>query len=81
MSSSDRIELSIDPSTWHPMDEVMVSTDPIEFHSEEEPYRDRIDSYQRQAGLTNAVQTCIGQLEGIPIAIGGIGQRGPPPTA
>ncbi|NP_904108.1 acetyl-coA carboxylase beta subunit (chloroplast) [Amborella trichopoda] len=70
MSSSDRIELSIDPGTWHPMDEDMVSTDPIEFHSEEEPYRDRIDSYQRQAGLTDAVQTGIGQLEGIPIAIG-----------
>ncbi|KAM0931953.1 putative acetyl-CoA carboxylase [Dioscorea sansibarensis] len=48
MSSSDRIEVSIDPDTWDPMDEDMVSIDPIEFHSEEEPYRDRIDSYQRK---------------------------------
>nr|YP_009130136.1 acetyl-CoA carboxylase carboxyltransferase beta subunit [Carludovica palmata]AJV88605.1 acetyl-CoA carboxylase carboxyltransferase beta subunit [Carludovica palmata] len=70
MSSSDRIELSIDPGTWNPMDEDMVSTDPIEFHSEEEPYRDRIDSYQRKTGLTEAVQTGIGQLNGIPVAIG-----------
>nr|YP_010275571.1 acetyl-CoA carboxylase carboxyltransferase beta subunit [Horsfieldia hainanensis]YP_010275737.1 acetyl-CoA carboxylase carboxyltransferase beta subunit [Horsfieldia amygdalina]YP_010275820.1 acetyl-CoA carboxylase carboxyltransferase beta subunit [Horsfieldia tetratepala]QEU52950.1 AccD [Horsfieldia kingii]QEU52862.1 AccD [Horsfieldia amygdalina]QOU11372.1 acetyl-CoA carboxylase carboxyltransferase beta subunit [Horsfieldia hainanensis]UJX85690.1 acetyl-CoA carboxylase carboxyltransferase len=70
MSSSDRIELSIDPGTWDPMDEDMVSIDPIEFHSEEEPYRDRIDSYQRKTGLTEAVQTGIGQLNGIPIAIG-----------
>nr|YP_009864165.1 acetyl-CoA carboxylase carboxyl transferase beta [Petermannia cirrosa]QKE32160.1 acetyl-CoA carboxylase carboxyl transferase beta [Petermannia cirrosa] len=70
MSSSDRIELSIDPDTWDPMDEDMVSMDPIEFHSEEEPYRDRIDSYQRKTGLTEAVQTGIGQLNGIPIAIG-----------
>nr|YP_009141872.1 acetyl-CoA carboxylase carboxyl transferase beta [Xerophyllum tenax]AIW56426.1 acetyl-CoA carboxylase carboxyl transferase beta [Xerophyllum tenax] len=70
MSSSDRIELSIDPGTWDPMDEDMVSMDPIEFHSEEEPYRDRIDSYQRKTGLTEAVQTGIGQLNGIPIAIG-----------
>nr|UZC33090.1 acetyl-CoA carboxylase subunit beta [Tofieldia yoshiiana var. kanwonensis] len=70
MSSSDRIELSIDPGTWDPMDENMVSIDPIEFHSEEEPYRDRIDSYQRKTGLTEAVQTGIGQLNGIPIAIG-----------
>ncbi|XP_076933194.1 uncharacterized protein LOC143599004 [Bidens hawaiensis] len=38
MSSSDRIELSINPSTWEPMDEDMVSLDPIEFHSEEEPF-------------------------------------------
>nr|YP_010184128.1 acetyl-CoA carboxylase beta subunit [Prosartes lanuginosa]QVG62974.1 acetyl-CoA carboxylase beta subunit [Prosartes lanuginosa] len=70
MSSSDRIELSIDSGTWDPMDEEMVSIDPIEFHSEEEPYKDRIDSYQRKTGLTEAVQTGIGQLNGIPIAIG-----------
>nr|WRY70254.1 acetyl-CoA carboxylase subunit beta [Viburnum plicatum] len=70
MSSSERIELSIDPGTWDPMDEDMVSLDPIEFHSEEEPYKDRIDSYQRKTGLTEAVQTGIGQLNGIPVAIG-----------
>nr|YP_010048844.1 acetyl-CoA carboxylase beta subunit [Aganope dinghuensis]QPK77217.1 acetyl-CoA carboxylase beta subunit [Aganope dinghuensis] len=70
MSSSDRIELSIDPGTWSPMDENMVSLDPIEFHSEEEPYKDRIDSYQRKTGLTEAVQTGTGQLNGIPVAIG-----------
>nr|YP_009144988.1 acetyl-CoA carboxylase beta subunit [Dieffenbachia seguine]AKJ83444.1 acetyl-CoA carboxylase beta subunit [Dieffenbachia seguine] len=70
MSSSERIELLIDPGTWDPLDENMLSTDPIEFHSEEEPYRDRIDSYQRKAGLTEAVQTGIGQLNGIPVAIG-----------
>nr|YP_010512152.1 acetyl-CoA carboxylase beta subunit [Myrocarpus frondosus]UXL83476.1 acetyl-CoA carboxylase beta subunit [Myrocarpus frondosus] len=70
MSSSDRIELSIDPGTWNPMDEDMVSLDPIEFHSEEEPYKDRIDSYQIKTGLTEAVQTGTGQLNGIPVAIG-----------
>nr|YP_010485830.1 acetyl-CoA carboxylase carboxyltransferase beta subunit [Mangifera odorata]YP_010975664.1 acetyl-CoA carboxylase carboxyltransferase beta subunit [Mangifera foetida]UVW81976.1 acetyl-CoA carboxylase carboxyltransferase beta subunit [Mangifera odorata]WNX92836.1 acetyl-CoA carboxylase carboxyltransferase beta subunit [Mangifera odorata]WNX93004.1 acetyl-CoA carboxylase carboxyltransferase beta subunit [Mangifera foetida] len=70
MSSSDRIELSIDPGTWDPMDDDMVSLDPIEFHSEEEPYKKRIDSYQRKTGLTEAVQTGTGQLNGIPIAIG-----------
>nr|ATV97085.1 acetyl-CoA carboxylase carboxyltransferase beta [Eschweilera wachenheimii] len=70
MSSSDRIELLIDPDTWDPMDEDMVSLDPIEFHSEEESYKDRLDSYQRKTGLTEAVQTGIGQLNGIPVAIG-----------
>nr|YP_010362638.1 acetyl-CoA carboxylase carboxyltransferase beta subunit [Euphorbia tithymaloides]UNS16593.1 acetyl-CoA carboxylase carboxyltransferase beta subunit [Euphorbia tithymaloides] len=70
MSSSDRIELLIDPATWNPMDEDMLSLDPIEFHSEEEPYKDRIDSYQRSTGLTEAVQTGTGQLNGIPIAVG-----------
>ncbi|KAL7131929.1 hypothetical protein ABFS83_12G037900 [Erythranthe nasuta] len=70
MSSSERIEVSIDPGTWDPMDEDMVSLDPIGFHSEEEPYKDRIDSYQRKTGLTEAVQTGVGQLNGIPVAIG-----------
>nr|YP_010722937.1 acetyl-CoA carboxylase beta subunit [Anthurium andraeanum]WDW20942.1 acetyl-CoA carboxylase beta subunit [Anthurium andraeanum] len=70
MTSSERIELLIDPGTWDPLDENMVSADPIEFHSEEEPYRDRIDFSQRKTGLTEAVQTGIGQLDGIPIAIG-----------
>lgn len=70
MSSSERIEILIDPGTWDAMDEDMVSVDPIEFHSEEEPYKDRIDSYQKKTGLTEAVQTGIGQLNGISIAIG-----------
>nr|YP_010378920.1 acetyl-CoA carboxylase carboxyltransferase beta subunit [Astragalus acutirostris]UCS39908.1 acetyl-CoA carboxylase carboxyltransferase beta subunit [Astragalus acutirostris] len=68
MSSSDRIELLIDPGTWNPMDEYMVSVDPIEFHSEEEPYK--IDSYQKKTGLKEAIQTGTGQLNGIPLAIG-----------
>nr|QFQ38570.1 acetyl-CoA carboxylase carboxyl transferase beta subunit [Sonerila plagiocardia] len=70
MNSSDRIELLIDRGTWNPMDEDMVSLNPIEFHSEEEPYKDRIDSYQRKTGLTEAVQTGTGRLNGISIAIG-----------
>nr|YP_010420201.1 acetyl-CoA carboxylase carboxyltransferase beta subunit [Nanocnide lobata]USG53669.1 acetyl-CoA carboxylase carboxyltransferase beta subunit [Nanocnide lobata]USG53752.1 acetyl-CoA carboxylase carboxyltransferase beta subunit [Nanocnide lobata] len=70
MSSSDRIELLIDPGTWNPTDEDLASLDPIEFHSEEEPYKDRIESYQRKTGLTEAVQTGTGKLNGIPVAIG-----------
>ncbi|XVF56392.1 hypothetical protein PTKIN_Ptkin06aG0117200 [Pterospermum kingtungense] len=70
MSSSDRIELSIDPGTWDPMDEDMISLDLIEFQFEEEPYKKRIDSYQIKTGLTEAIQTGTGQLNGIPIAIG-----------
>nr|YP_010938996.1 acetyl-CoA carboxylase subunit beta [Phylica pubescens]WLE73816.1 acetyl-CoA carboxylase subunit beta [Phylica pubescens] len=70
MTSSDRIESSVDPGTWEPMDEDMVSRDPIQFHSWEEPYKDRIDLNQRKTGLTDAVQTGIGRLNGIPVAIG-----------
>nr|YP_010317145.1 acetyl-CoA carboxylase carboxyl transferase [Odontochilus elwesii]UNB13968.1 acetyl-CoA carboxylase carboxyl transferase [Odontochilus elwesii]UQW83272.1 acetyl-CoA carboxylase beta subunit [Odontochilus elwesii] len=78
MNSSDRIKLLIDPGTWESMDEDMVYIDPIdididfdiEFDSEEEPYIDRIPFYQRKTGLTEAVQTGIGKLNSIPIAIG-----------
>uniref|UniRef100_UPI0030FF02EB acetyl-CoA carboxylase beta subunit n=1 Tax=Schnabelia nepetifolia TaxID=201516 RepID=UPI0030FF02EB len=122
MSSSERIEVSIDPGTWDPMDEDMVSLDPIdwgaeeyeektdgdpmdedivsldpialpseedeeetaedetheeEIHEEEtdedetyEAYKDRIDSYENKTGLAEAVQTGVGQLNGIPVAFG-----------
>nr|YP_010185564.1 acetyl-CoA carboxylase subunit beta [Epilobium hirsutum]QVL23061.1 acetyl-CoA carboxylase subunit beta [Epilobium hirsutum] len=70
MHSSDRIDLLLDPDTWAPMNEGLVSLDPIEFHSEEDPYKDRIASYQRETGLSEAVQTGTGQLNGIPVAIG-----------
>ncbi|RDY14685.1 Acetyl-coenzyme A carboxylase carboxyl transferase subunit beta, chloroplastic, partial [Mucuna pruriens] len=70
MNSSDRIELSIDPDTWNPMDENIVSQDPLEFHSMADPYKDRISFYQRKTGLTAAVQTGTGKLNGIPVAIG-----------
>ncbi|WZZ35196.1 hypothetical protein YC2023_018597 [Brassica napus] len=62
MTSSERIELSIDPGTWNPMDEDMVSADPIKFHSREEPYKKRIASAQKKTGLTDAIQTGTGQL-------------------
>ncbi|CAN6454627.1 unnamed protein product [Victoria cruziana] len=70
MSSSNRIKLLIDPGTWDPMDENMISMYPIEFHSKEDPYRDRINSYQIETGLAEAVQTGTGKLNGIHIAIG-----------
>nr|WOC91954.1 acetyl-CoA carboxylase carboxyl transferase beta subunit [Utricularia pubescens] len=70
MSSSERIEVSIDPGTWDPMNEDMVSRDPIGFFSDEDPYENYMDSYQRKTGLTEAIQTGVGQLNGIPVAIG-----------
>ncbi|MBA0746407.1 hypothetical protein Gogos_008929, partial [Gossypium gossypioides] len=38
----------------------------------EEVYKDRIDFYQRKIGLIEAIQIGTGQLNGIPIAIGGM---------
>ena len=82
MNSSDRIELIIDRDTWCPMDEDMYTLDVLQFHSEDEPsnsdplnsedepYSDHITSCQIETGLTDAIQTGIGKLNGIPIALG-----------
>nr|UZU68901.1 acetyl-CoA carboxylase beta subunit [Pisum sativum subsp. elatius] len=74
MSSSDRIDLSIDRDTWNPMDEDMVSVDPIKFDSikelgseeeKDQSYIDRLDSYQEKTGLPETVQTGTDQREEI----------------
>nr|YP_010419133.1 acetyl-CoA carboxylase carboxyltransferase beta subunit [Gyrotaenia microcarpa]USG52495.1 acetyl-CoA carboxylase carboxyltransferase beta subunit [Gyrotaenia microcarpa] len=56
MSSSDRIELLIDPGTWDPMDEDMVSLDPIEFHSEEESYQDPIEFHSEEESYQDPIE-------------------------
>lgn len=38
----------------------MVSINPIEFHLEEEAYKDGLNSYQRKNGLIEAVQRGVG---------------------
>ena len=38
--------------------------------SEEKDYKARLHSYQEETGLTEAIQTGTGQLNGIPVAIG-----------
>nr|QHW08247.2 AccD [Caldesia parnassifolia] len=40
MSSSDRIEFLVDPGTWDPLNEDMISIDPFEFDFEEETSSD-----------------------------------------
>ncbi|CAN6454808.1 unnamed protein product [Victoria cruziana] len=70
MSGGDHIHSGTVVGTWDPMDENMISMDPIEFHSEEDPYRDRINYYQIETGLAEAVQTGIDKLNGIPIEVG-----------
>nr|VDD65957.1 unnamed protein product [Brassica oleracea] len=70
MTSSERIELSIDLGTWNPMDEDMVSADPIKFHSREEPYKKSVCLCSKKDRGTDAIQTGTGQLNGIPVALG-----------
>nr|YP_010292894.1 acetyl-CoA carboxylase carboxyltransferase beta subunit [Dapsilanthus disjunctus]ULQ65086.1 acetyl-CoA carboxylase carboxyltransferase beta subunit [Dapsilanthus disjunctus]ULQ65174.1 acetyl-CoA carboxylase carboxyltransferase beta subunit [Dapsilanthus disjunctus] len=60
-SKEDELELDLD-----------YEEDKFELDSEEEdkPYKDRLDSYQKETGLPDAIQTGIGQLKSLSIAIG-----------
>ncbi len=67
--SDERIFQLIDPDTWSPMDEDLISCDPLQFR-DRKPYSDRLRDYQEKTGLQDAVQTGIGKLDGLPIALG-----------
>nr|YP_009258746.1 beta subunit of acetyl-CoA carboxylase carboxytransferase [Cylindrocystis brebissonii]ANI25819.1 beta subunit of acetyl-CoA carboxylase carboxytransferase [Cylindrocystis brebissonii] len=69
MSSTERIELLIDPATWTPLNENVLPSDVLGF-IDQKAYKDRIEENQIRTGLTDAVQTGTGNLNGIPIALG-----------
>nr|YP_009973949.1 acetyl-CoA carboxylase carboxyltransferase beta subunit [Eupodium kaulfussii]QNH93849.1 acetyl-CoA carboxylase carboxyltransferase beta subunit [Eupodium kaulfussii] len=69
INSTERIELLIDRDTWIPMDEDMVAQDVLKF-SDEDSYKNRISLSQKRTGLTDAVQTGIGNLNGTTVAPG-----------
>ena len=67
-ASSESVDLS--ELDWSESDS-SESVDPSELDSEEEKtYIDRLYSYQEETGLTEAVQTGTGQLNGISLAMG-----------
>jgi len=69
VDSDERIEQLIDPDTWQPIAETIAPTDPLGFH-DRRSYQDRIRETQAKVGLKDAVQTGLGKLEGIPMALG-----------
>jgi acetyl-CoA carboxylase carboxyl transferase subunit beta len=69
IDSHTRIAQLIDSGTWSPMDEHLASCDPLRFR-DRKSYGDRLKDYQDKTGLTDAVQTGVGKLDGLPIALG-----------
>jgi acetyl-CoA carboxylase carboxyl transferase subunit beta len=67
--SDERVQQLIDPKTWTPLDPDLCPVDPLGF-VDRKPYRDRIDEAQRKSGLADAVQTGIGQMDGLPVMLG-----------
>jgi acetyl-CoA carboxylase carboxyl transferase subunit beta len=67
--SPERIRQLIDADTWVPLDEDLLPTDPLKFR-DRKAYHDRLREMQEKTKLNDAVQTGIGQLDGLPIALG-----------
>lgn len=69
VDSNERIRQLIDLETWRELDHHIYPTDPLQFR-DRKPYRDRLREYQEKTQLADAVQTGIGTIEGLPIALG-----------
>ncbi|WP_017655562.1 acetyl-CoA carboxylase, carboxyltransferase subunit beta [Fortiea contorta] len=69
VDSDERIRQLIDHNTWQPMDENLHPTDPLQFR-DRKSYSDRLRETQDKIGLIDAVKTGLGQINGLPVALG-----------
>ena len=67
--SDERIRQLIDANTWLPLDTAIRPVDPLKFR-DRKGYGDRIREMQDKTSLPDGVQTGLGQLEGLPVALG-----------
>ncbi|MDX2271831.1 MAG: acetyl-CoA carboxylase, carboxyltransferase subunit beta [Cyanobacteriota bacterium] len=69
LSAPERIRQLIDSGTWQPLDERLSAGDPLKF-VDQKPYPERIKAYQDKTQIKDAILTGLGQLQGIPLALG-----------
>lgn len=69
VDSDERIRQLIDPDTWQALNEELQPTDPLGFH-DRKAYSDRLKEAQDKTNLTDGVQTGVGLIDGLPIALG-----------
>lgn len=69
VDSDLRIKQLIDADTWKPLDENIHPVDPLEFRDRKD-YQARLQDYQAKTGLTDAVRTGTGLIDGLPVALG-----------
>jgi acetyl-CoA carboxylase carboxyl transferase subunit beta len=67
--SDDRIRQLIDANTWVAMDADLIACDPLQF-KDRKAYSERLKDYQEKTGLRDAVQTGMGRIENLPVALG-----------
>jgi acetyl-CoA carboxylase carboxyl transferase subunit beta len=69
VDSDERIRQLIDVNTWKPLSENLRPADPLKFRDRKN-YSDRLRETQEKTGLTDAVKTGTGLLDGLPVALG-----------
>jgi acetyl-CoA carboxylase carboxyl transferase subunit beta len=67
--SDERIQQLVDEGTWVPLDTQVVPQDPLKFR-DRKAYGDRIRETLGKTNLIDAVQTGLGQIQGLPVALG-----------
>jgi acetyl-CoA carboxylase carboxyl transferase subunit beta len=72
--SDERIRQLIDPKTWKPLNDHLQPSDPLKFQ-DRKAYSDRLRDLQHKTGLTDAVQTGTGLIDGLPVALGAMDFR------
>jgi acetyl-CoA carboxylase carboxyl transferase subunit beta len=68
-SSYDRIKQLLEPNSWQPFNDNLSSTDPLGF-SDQKLYGKRLQDMKVKTGLHDAVQTGLGKIGNILVAIG-----------
>lgn len=68
-SSHDRIEQLIDPGSWQVLNSDLSSTDPLGF-VDKKLYSKRLKDMKNKTGLHDAVQTGLGKISSMSIALG-----------
>lgn len=69
VDSDERIRQLIDDRTWQPLDRDLHPDDPLKFRDRKK-YSDRLREYQEKTHLPDAVQTGLGELESLKVALG-----------
>jgi acetyl-CoA carboxylase carboxyl transferase subunit beta len=68
VGSRERIRQLIDDGTWQEINQNVAPTDPLKFR-DKKAYGDRLKEYQEKTGLTDAVVTGTGLMDGLPVAL------------
>ena len=68
LSAEDRLSLVVDPGSFEPWDEEVVSGDPLRF-CQARPYGDQLAEARKRTGATEAVRSGRATLNGRPLAV------------